>query len=312
MSAAPAQNITPLAQVDQDGVEIVHTNVLQKPDANQPPPEPTSKSIGVTPVPDAVTVEVAVEPDGQVDCAGSYIHSFRPFCCDILCNPIGHFTGKALCDDFCGGVATLFKTCKPKDDEETMKLIGTWAAIKLWFTFISAFLMFFILGLVIGGIAMAIMNVFFTLIIGFFFTHMIWWLSTRMHGCCGPIGFLILGIACLVGALFNLISFFMGIPLLSWFPVMTFVYLFDLVLMVPAIYMGSILLQYFQAKKNGGVAPQNTADVAPQNTADVIVVHPVGTVATVPQMGQGPQCTNCHKVLEPGAAFCEGCGVSQN
>ena len=117
MSAAPAQN-TPPAQVDQDGVEIVHTNVLQKPDANQPSPEPTSKSIDVTPVPDAVTVEVAAEPDGEsltpvgkdrvafavgrVDCAGSYIHSFRPFCCDILCNPIGHFTGKGLCEDFCG------------------------------------------------------------------------------------------------------------------------------------------------------------------------------------------------------------------
>lgn len=283
MSAAPAQN-TPPAQVDQDGVEIVHTNVLQKPDANQPSPEPTSKSIDVTPVPDAVTVEVAAEPDGQVDCAGSYIHSFRPFCCDILCNPIGHFTGKGLCEDFCGGLATLFKTCKPKDDEEAMKLIGTWATLKLWCTFISAFLMFLVLGLMFGAIAMAILNVILILIIGFFFTHMIWWLSTRMHGCCGPIGFLILGIACLVGALLNFISFIMGIPILSWFPIMTVVYLFEFVVMVPAIYMGVILVQYYVSQKN-----QASVGVGPQNTADVVIVQPAAdTTTTPPQMGEKP------------------------
>jgi len=272
MSAAPPQSIAPPAQVDQDGVATVRTNCLQEPlDASR-----NHKSIDVTPVPDAVTVEVAAEPDGQVDCAGSYLASFRPFCCDILCNPIRHSFGDTR------GLATLFKTCKPKDAEESMKLIGSWAVIKLWLTYISAFLMFCVLGLVIGGIATAIMNVILSLIIGFFFTHMIWWLATRMHGCCGPVGFLILGIACYVGALLHFISFCMGIDIISYFPSMAVVYLFELVLMVPAIYMGHILVQHYCSTKNQATSVGVASD-------GVDVQPAAGTMITVPQGSSGGQ-----------------------
>ena len=64
---------------------------------------------------------------------------------------------------------------------------------------------------------------------------------------------------------------------------MTFVYLFDLVLMVPAIYMGVILVQYYLTQKN-----QASVGVASQNTADVVIVQPTGTTTTPPQMGQKP------------------------
>ena len=69
----------------------------------------------------------------------------------------------------------------------------------------------------------------------------------------------------------------------SWFPIMTFVYLFELVLMVPAIYMGIILVQYYQTQKN-----QASVGVASQNTTDVVIIQPTGTNTTPRQMGQTP------------------------
>ena len=66
---------------------------------------------------------------------------------------------------------------------------------------------------------------------------------------------------------------------------MTVVYLFELVVMVPAIYMGVILVQYYLSQKN-----QASVGVGSQNTADVVIVQPAaaGTTTTPPQMGQKP------------------------
>ena len=63
---------------------------------------------------------------------------------------------------------------------------------------------------------------------------------------------------------------------------MTVVYLFEFVVMVPAIYMGVILVQYYVSQKN-----QASVGVGPQNTADVVIVQPAAdTTTTPPQMGQ--------------------------
>jgi len=191
--------------------------------------------------------EKPAEPNGKEDCFGSYTASLKPFF-QMMLHPVDHLNK---------GYGGVFK-CWPfhEDFETNILAFGTWMAFKIWIVVIAVLVRLIIVGIVIGWMGNAITGMLIGLIVGFLCSHTVWWIITRMDGCCGEIGYAIVGGLCILGGIWNVISVIQNI---GWWSVWAAIFVMDfvdLIQCVTSFYGGLICIQLWQQKKAAATAGQ--------------------------------------------------------
>jgi len=150
-----------------------------------------------------------------------------------------------------GGFGALFKL-KHDEEEIHLKAFSAWCIIKMYAVILLQTFNLIFVGFIIGFIGSAISFVIIGLLLGFLMSHLFWFIVVKMDGLCGPPGFLILGILCLVALLWLFIDVITHISVWEYFPAYIAVDIMNIIAAIPSFFQGVLLIQHFLNKNKQG------------------------------------------------------------